>query len=147
VQDRARTFASRRDGFATAWESVSRVPETEEDVLAFVGATVKSLWALELLLLMRREQNRAWQTDELVRELRASRVVVREALAALSGAGLMATDEAGQVRYRPASGQLDSFVASAQALYVAKPLAVINAIVSAPNEKLRIFAEAFRLKE
>jgi len=34
-----------------------------------------------------------------------------------------------------------------QALYVAKPLAVINAIVTAPNEKLRNFAESFRLKE
>lgn len=123
------------------------MPETEEDVLAFVGATVKSLWALELLLLMRGERNRAWQTDELVRELRASRVVVREALAGLSGAGLMTTDEAGQVCYRPASGQLDSFVAAAQALYETKPLAVINAIASAPNEKLRIFAEAFRLKD
>jgi hypothetical protein len=42
---------------------------------------------------------------------------------------------------------LDSFVAEAQALYAAKPLAVINAIATAPNEKLRIFADAFRLKD
>jgi hypothetical protein len=123
------------------------MPEKEEDVLSFVSATVKSIWALELLLLMYRERNRDWATEELVRELRASTVVVREALASLAGAGLLATDEAGQCRYRPAAEQLDSFVGAAQALYVAKPLAVINAIATAPNEKLRIFADAFRLKE
>ena len=123
------------------------MPEKDEDVLAFVSATVKSIWALELLLLMYRERNRAWQTEELVRELRASTVVVREALASLAGSGLIATDEAGRSCYRLASEQLDSFVGAAQALYNAKPLAVINAIAAAPNEKLRIFAEAFRLKE
>lgn len=119
----------------------------EEEILRFVSATVKSIWALELLLLMRRQSARAWRTDELVTELRASTVVVREALASLGGSGLIATDEAGLFCYRPASGQLDSFVESTQGLYSNKPMAIINAIASAPNEKLRIFAEAFRLKE
>jgi hypothetical protein len=123
------------------------MPEKEEDVLAFVGATIKSIWALELLLLMCRERNRGWQIEELVRELRASTVVVREALSGLAGAGLIATEEGERSCYRPASEQLDSFVRSAQALYAAKPLTLINAIASAPNEELRIFAEAFRLKE
>jgi hypothetical protein len=39
------------------------------------------------------------------------------------------------------------FISEAQSLYRAKPLAVINAIAAAPNEKLRIFADAFRLKD
>jgi hypothetical protein len=119
---------------------------TETDVLAFVSATVKSLWALELLLLMRREQ-RAWLTDELVSELRASTAVVRDALAGLIEASLVAADDAGLFCYRPVSDTLDSFVAEAQSLYRTKPLAVINAIAAAPNEKLRIFADAFRLKD
>jgi hypothetical protein len=119
----------------------------EEDVLAFLSATVKSLWALELLLLMRRESGRAWQTGALVSELRASTLVVQDALAGLIGAGLIAKDEGGLFCYRPVSETLDSFVAEAQALYAAKSLAVINAIASAPNEKLRIFSDAFRLKD
>ena len=116
-------------------------------MLSFVSATVKSVWALEMLLLLRRERGRAWQIDELVRELRASTVVARVALTGLTGAGLIASDEAERFCYRPASEQLDSFVEAAQALYLAKPLAVINAIATAPNEKLRNFAESFRLKE
>ena len=119
----------------------------DADILAFVGATVKSVWALELLLLMRRERGHAWPMADLVRELRASTLVVAEALDSLTSSGLVATDESGQSCYRPASEQLDSFVHGAEALYAAKPVAVINAIATAPSEKLRIFAEAFRLKE
>ena len=96
---------------------------------------------------MRQQRPRAWQTAELVVELRASTVVVREALAASVGAGLIAADDAGLFHYRPASEQLDGFVAATESLYRVKPLAVINAIATAPNEKLRIFADAFRLKD
>lgn len=119
----------------------------DADILAFVGATVKSVWALELLLLMRRERGRDWRLPELVLELRASTLVVAEAIESLQSAGLVATDETGEWCYRPASEQLDSFVEGAQSLYAAKPVSVINAIATAPSEKLRIFAEAFRLKD
>jgi hypothetical protein len=119
----------------------------EEDVLAFLSATVKSLWMLELLLLMRHERERPWATGALVMELRASTVIVQDAIAGLIGAGLVAQDDRGLFCYRPASETLDSFVADAQTLYAVKPLAVINAIATAPNEKLRIFADAFRLKD
>jgi len=120
---------------------------TEHDVLTFVSASVKSVWALELLLTIRRQRERAWDAAELVKELRASTVVVREALASLMGVGLVATDDNGLHCYRPATEQLDLFVEGAESLYRVKPLAIINAIVTAPNEKLRIFADAFRLKE
>jgi hypothetical protein len=118
----------------------------EEDVLTFVASTVKSLWTLELLLLMRRHRDRAWRTDEAVAELRASTVVVRESLSDLSAAGLVAADDERHFCYRPASEQLDSFVRETEGLYTVKPLTIINAIAAAPNEKLRIFADAFRLK-
>ena len=120
---------------------------TEDEVLAFVSGTVASLWALELLLLIHRQPERGWQIGELVRELRASTQVVRQALGTLAARGLVAPDDAGLFCYRPASPQLESFVLEAGKLYAAKPLAVINAIAAAPNEKLRIFADAFRLKE
>jgi hypothetical protein len=119
----------------------------ENDTLSFVSATIKSIWALELLLLMRRTGERSWTAEELVRELRASTLVVHEALSGLTHAGLVAADETALFSYRPASGHLAKFVDEIQSLYLAKPLAVINAIAAAPNEKLRIFADAFRLKD
>src|SRR5689334_14163831 len=120
---------------------------TEEEILRFVSANVKSIWALELLLMMRRQRARLWRTEELVSELRASTVVVREALAGLGAGGLVTGDDTGRFCYRPISDQLDAIVESTQGLYASKPLAIINAIAAAPNEKLRIFADAFRLKE
>jgi len=120
---------------------------TEEEILRFVSASVKSIWALELLLMMRRQKPRAWRTEDLVSELRASTLVVREALASLGATGFVANDDAGLFCYRPAADHLDAFVESTQELYASKPLSIINAIAAAPNEKLRIFADAFRLKE
>ena len=118
----------------------------EDDVLAFASASVKSIWALELLLLMQRTAERGWTAAELVRELRASTLVVHEALRQLLNAGLLAAGPADRFCYRPASEHLGMLVNGIQSLYLAKPLTVINAIASAPNEKLRIFADAFRLK-
>lgn len=119
----------------------------ESEVLDFVSATVKSIWALELLLLMRRTAERCWTAGELVRELRASTLVVQEALTGLRNAGLVAADKTDLFCYRPASDHLALFVDETESLYIAKPLSIINAIAAAPNEKLRIFAEAFRLKD
>src|SRR5690348_1717430 len=94
----------------------------EDDVLAFVAATIKSVWALELLLLLRDGRDRGWDADGLVRELRASTVVVQDALTGLRNSGLVTADETGKFRYRPASKQLDGFAADAEALYRSKPL-------------------------
>ena len=51
--------------------------EFREDVLAFIRTTVKSVWSLELLLLLRRGAGRAWSADDLVREIRGSRAIAR----------------------------------------------------------------------
>jgi hypothetical protein len=34
-----------------------------------------------------------------------------------------------------------------QETYAARPMAVVKAIMTAPNEKLRVFSDAFRLKD
>jgi len=119
----------------------------EEDVLAFVAATIKSVWSLEMLLFLRREAIRRWARDGLVRELRGSAVAVDEALASLRSAGLVAEDDQGRFGYAPASRQLENYVADLEQLYRMKPVSVIRSIAASPNEKLRIFADAFRLKE
>jgi hypothetical protein len=45
---------------------------TEDELLKFVQDSIKSVWALEMLLLFRRERQRAWNAGNLVRELRSS---------------------------------------------------------------------------
>ena len=59
----------------------------DDELLSFVGASFRSVWALELILLLRSER-RAWPRAELVAALRASELVVNNALEALFAAGM-----------------------------------------------------------
>lgn len=119
---------------------------TDEEIFAFVRTSVRSVWALELLLLLRRSPGRLWHADELVRELRGSPAIVQEELAAMRGAGLVGEAE-GRYRYQPVSAAADALAGALQETYAARPMAVVKAIMAAPNEKLRIFSDAFRLRD
>jgi hypothetical protein len=123
-----------------------RIIVTEEEVLAFVQSSFKSVWVLEVLLTLRRDAARSWHGDELVRELRSSQVVVTEALNSLRNLGMVKDEPGGTFAYQPASPTLDALAAAMAGLYAVKPTSVIRAISLAPNEKLRIFSDAFRLK-
>jgi len=120
---------------------------TDEQILAFLRAHIRSLWALELLLLLARDRGKAWLPSDLVREMRSSAVAVDEALRNLQSAGLAAADADNRYRYSPASAELDALASGIAQAYAARPSAVVKAIVRAPDDKLRIFADAFRLKD
>lgn len=119
---------------------------SDEEVLAFVQASIPSVWALELLLLVRRDPNRDWRAAALVRELRSTDTVVQDSLMALQSAGLVVGQD-GVYRFQPASSALETLVAETAKIYGIKPVSVIRAIVTAPNDKLRTFANSFKLKE
>ena len=119
---------------------------TDEEIFAFIRASVRSVWALELLMLLRRDPARAWHPDELVRELRGSPAIVQEELAGLRSAGLVGEAD-GRYRYGPASAAQDGLAGALQETYAARPMTVVKAIMAAPNEKLRIFSDAFKLWE
>ena len=129
--------ASRR----VRWELVS---SSDEDVLQFVAASFPSVWALELLLALRRER-RAWTRDQLVSALRASELVVSRALDALVAAGLASIDHEG-VRYLPVTPDIDRCMDRAEQLYRTRPNRVRRTIISASTSSAAAFAAAFRLR-
>jgi len=114
----------------------------EEAVLAFVRGSIKSAWALELLVLLRRDPQQGWTRDRLVRELRGSPQLVDEAQASLALAGLAELTETG-VRYRPQSAEAAQCVDALVALYGDKPITVLRTIFTSPSDKIRSFADAF----
>ena len=120
---------------------------TDEDLLAFVTASIGSVWTLELLLLLKREPAKAWATEELIRETRSSPVATGEALAGLRMAGLVIDDGPSHHRYQAASEHLDQLVVELEKAYRTRPMTVIKAIVAPPSDKLRIFSDAFKLKD
>jgi hypothetical protein len=107
---------------------------TEDDLLAFITTSIGSIWALELLLLFRRDPSRGWDAAAAVRELRSSPIVIEEAVARLRTAGLIVQDSAGLCRYHAASPRIDRLASELATAYAAKPIMVINAIAAARSD-------------
>jgi hypothetical protein len=103
------------------------------------------VWALELLLHLKRTHERTWSADELVDVLRGSSLIVSQSLDGLMRAGLISIDDRGCARYQPASAEVDQLVDATQELYARKPETVRRIIVSAGHPGLANFADAFRL--
>lgn len=120
---------------------------TEQELLTFVGDTFRSAWPLELLLLLRQEPRHAWLIADLVRELRASVSTVNEGLAGLRRIGLVVVDQQGAYSLAATTPALEHLATELSELYGLKPRAVTHAILSAPNDRIRTFADAFRIRK
>ena len=118
-----------------------------DDLMHFVGASIKSVWTLELLLYLWRSAGRPCSSAELVRELRASDSIVSDGLAALQSAGLVSPEGQDGVRYAPVSSAFDHLVQQLAQLYRERPVMVTNAIFAGPDRRIHNFADAFRLKK
>jgi hypothetical protein len=115
------------------------------DLLFFISSSFRSVWALELLLLLKGDP-RTWPRAELVTTMRASELVVSKALDSLLAAGLASLEGEG-ARYMPVSDEVADYVERTEKLYAARPNAVRRAIVSASTGDIAAFADAFRLRK
>jgi hypothetical protein len=113
----------------------------------FIRSHIRSVWDLELLLLLRNDPARSWSTAELVRELRASAPLVSDSLMALLRAGCIAANDAESYRYSPANAEIEAEVQAAKDAYASFPVAVTKLIWEGPRSKIQVFADAFRLKK
>lgn len=118
---------------------------SKEEVAGFIRSSFRSVWSLELLLLLRRDP-RFWQHSDLVTALRASDLVVTQGLESLSAAGLVVVDESGAALYSPTPGSA-VLVDEAANLYAKSPDAVRRLIVDRAVSGLTAFADAFRLRK
>lgn len=120
---------------------------TEPEVLQFVERTFRSVWPFELLLVLTRSPQQAWQGEALVHELRASMSLVNGGLRTLAKAGLVSVDEHGMYQFQPASAELEELARALIELCKRKPHAVMRAVFSAPADRIQTFADAFRLRK
>ena len=116
----------------------------DPDLLGFVREHIRSVWALELLLLLRRDPERCWPPEDLVRELRASQMLVSDNLQRLATAGVVVPDDAACYRYAPVSPVLDELCAALEAAYRERPVAVVNMI--AKPTAVQSLADAFKFR-
>jgi hypothetical protein len=121
------------------------VARPDDELLSFIASSFRSVWALELLLLLKSER-RPWPRGELVSTLRASDLVVAHALDGLIAAGMVSVDDQGAA-YAPANDQVDQSIDRVEQLYRSKPNAVRRAIIAASSTSATAFADAFKLRK
>lgn len=114
------------------------------DMPLLIRQHLASVWALEILLQLRRQPERLWTVDELVAALRATSTLVSNNLKSLETSGLTVVED-GRHRYGPASSLLSAFADQVDAMYRERPVTVIN-LISAPADRLQALADAFKFR-
>src|SRR5688572_1293151 len=117
---------------------------SEDEVISFIETSISSVWALELLFLLKRHAPGGRRENELVQELRSSTTAVSDSLRKLHDAGLV-VEESSLHYYRPARAVLDRLATEVEKLYAVRPAVVIKTIVSARHQSLQAFADSFKL--
>ena len=116
-----------------------------DDLARFIASSFRSVWALELLLILKRDR-RLWSHEDLVSTMRASELVVSKALDWLVSAGLASVDGEGAV-YMPINDEVAACVDELEKLYAVRPDAVRRMIVASSATGATAFADAFKLRK
>jgi hypothetical protein len=153
---RAQDFANAPSGSPTgpergglgAAESVTNRDDTPipASVVDFLDKHISTVWALELLLLMRQNPSRIWTVADLAKELRASAPVITRVVPPLMAAEIVVEAEGGW-RYAPQPGDLDDTIERLENLYKQLPVRIIRHIALAPHREAQSFADAFKFRK
>ena len=119
----------------------------DPQLIAFIRHSIRSIWALELLLLLRRRSPNAIAGEELVRDLRATPNLIERLIDQLVVSGLAVRESCGDVRFAPVSQELERMCEALDSASRERPIALRDAIASTPNDILKNFADAFRFKK
>ena len=117
-------------------------------VQRFISMHIDSIEKLEVLLLLRARVDREWTARDVSQELRITEASAAARLEDLTVRRLLAVKEGSPPIYRfsPASAEDAQDVSDLQATYSTRRVSVISFIFSKPLDKVRGFADAFRLK-
>jgi hypothetical protein len=116
----------------------------------FIAEYITSVAQLELLLLLRTDQERAWTADHLARELRVDPAWAQLQLEAMAGTGLLkrGADPESGFQYGPGSPEVEHSLTVVAQAYIVNRVSIIELIYNKPGgENLRAFADAFRLRK
>lgn len=121
-----------------------------DEFCQFLQAAVPAVETAELLLVLRRDDARAWTVADAVAALGAGVSLPEEVasryLEELQARGLVSFDAQRRVQYRPASETLAAHAATLEKVYRERPVTLIRVIYGLRDSKIRSFADAFRLR-
>ena len=120
------------------------------EVARFIHEYIDSVEQLEVLLLLRSSAPTEWTAEAVARDLRTAESSVTARLKTLHAQKLVEASTAeGATAYRYAPGGVgtDRLVGELASEYALRRVAVITLIFSMPNDAVRSFADAFRIRK
>jgi hypothetical protein len=119
-----------------------------QEVKALIAERIDSVVQLEVLLLLHGAPQKEWTAAAVAQELRIEGSWAEDQLNELTNRGLLA--QVGHTppayRYSPRTADLATAVDGLKEAYADRRVTVISLIFSKPVDKLRSFADAFRLR-
>jgi DNA-binding IclR family transcriptional regulator len=116
------------------------------DVEAFVREWIGSIAELELLLLVAEDTSRAWDVDDVARQLYVTPAAADTVLHQMTARGLV-VQEGASFRFAPKKTELNGTVGRLRDEYAKRRLRIVELIYAGPAEKFQSFADAFRLRK
>ena len=118
-----------------------------DDLKAFIKEQIQTVFRLEVLLLLYSEQSKSFTPDDVALELGFEKDIAQEQLRSLALLGLLVQPGTEQARYRyhPTNVRLQSLVEQLAVTYSARRIPILSLILTERSDRIRLFAEAFRL--
>jgi hypothetical protein len=123
-------------------------PGISDAAKAVLAEHVDSVLQLEMLLLLHAQPQREWTAPQIVNELRLDATWTEEQLRNLCTRGILTCTEqpVRTYRYGPSDDALARGIDDLARAYADWRVAVIGLIYSKPMDKIRSFADAFRIR-
>lgn len=116
------------------------------DIKQFLTEMIESIAHLEVLLMLLSRPEKKFSAEEVSRELRSNTHSATNQLEQLTSKGLLKQENA-LFQYSPSSEEIDLKVKELYDVYKKMPVAVVTAIYEKPQDKLKDFSNAFKLKK
>jgi DNA-binding IclR family transcriptional regulator len=125
-------------------------PDFPEALRAFIRDHIADVDAAELLLQLAREPGRQYDVASLLAALNPTAIsegTARRHLTLFEERGLVYSEAAGLYRYSPDTPEVADCVQALMRVYNARPVTMVRMIYALRDEKIRSFADAFRIKK
>lgn len=110
-----------------------------------VDLYIDNLDALEVVMLLYREQARGWTADQVATRLKISARVARRELERMSNRGIAILGDA--FRFDGSDPDRAAAVARVAAIYGSRRIELINYVASQTLKRIQSIADAFRIKK
>ena len=125
-------------------------PDFTDDLRSFIQEYIPTVDAAELLIRLAAEPVRAYRLADAISEMHPtvlSEAAARRYLVHFEAHGLVKSEGGQTWQYSPATPALDAAARALTKVFNERPVTLVRIIYAPKDEKIRSFADAFRLKK